>query len=681
MAEHSKLEAALIYASWGWPVLPVSPNSKLPAIKDWVNGASTDPEQIQKWWNAQPEYNIGIVTGHRSGLIVLDIDPRNGGDYSWQDWIDAHGVGDLRECPTQLTGRNGTHYLAQYTPELRSCEMAPGVDMLSDGRFFIAYPSHVDVQEGQGSGDYVWEASADPFDEDEPARPQAIPSNWIELIQTVRKKTTSISGPIIKGARNQALTSFAGSMRHAGASEAAILAALAVTNEERCEYPLPASELRQIAASVANYEPESDVLDAMSLGVIGAENILNQLAAGRTGFFLSRSSSFFKQPAPIPWTIKKWLPAGSTGMLFGESGVGKSFVAVDIACSIVTGRQWQGFKTQQGNVVYLAGEGNYGLRQRVVAWAKLNEHDCEEDFDRLLVSSEPLTLDDLGAPELVIREIHAITDEPVSVIFIDTLNRHMGGDENQQRDVRKLMNACGVVAAATGAAVVLVHHTGHGDKSGKSLRERGASAIRASLDVSILVSRESEKDPVINVSVVKMKDAPRPKPLNCRIQSVDLGWLDEDGEPEEKAGALVWESGDETAEDLGIDVSGLIDSSKKKKEKEPSGHRKLMFDTYMAVAGTKGRLTPDGLFDGVEIKIWRKAFAESVKNKKGEPLGYESARRIFNNEVDILKKQGHFDQVDDFYYPAGESAGEFSEQFAISLAALLLDVEVSEIEY
>ena len=69
---------ALYYAKeLGWAVLPVSHN-KIPAIKDWPNEASTDEEKIRSWWKENP-YNIGVLTGKRSGIIAMDIDPRNGG--------------------------------------------------------------------------------------------------------------------------------------------------------------------------------------------------------------------------------------------------------------------------------------------------------------------------------------------------------------------------------------------------------------------------------------------------------------------------------------------------------------------------------------------------------------------------------------------------------------------------
>jgi hypothetical protein len=87
----TKAEAALTYASWGWHVIPVVPNGKIPATQHGVKDATTDPEQIAIWWAQNPEFNIGIAAGAKSGIVVFDVDPRNGGEESWSKWVEANG--------------------------------------------------------------------------------------------------------------------------------------------------------------------------------------------------------------------------------------------------------------------------------------------------------------------------------------------------------------------------------------------------------------------------------------------------------------------------------------------------------------------------------------------------------------------------------------------------------------
>ena len=68
------LNEAIEYAKKGWKVFPLKENAKAPATSDGFKSATTDIEQITKWWKQNPKYNIGIATGQQSGISVIDID-------------------------------------------------------------------------------------------------------------------------------------------------------------------------------------------------------------------------------------------------------------------------------------------------------------------------------------------------------------------------------------------------------------------------------------------------------------------------------------------------------------------------------------------------------------------------------------------------------------------------------
>jgi hypothetical protein len=512
-----KGEAALLYASWGWRVLPVVPNGKLPATQHGVHDATINPEVITRWWATNPDYNVAIAAGEGSGIVVFDIDPRNGGTESWDEWTATNGRPP--DCAMQLTAGGGQHYLAQWDESIRSCKLGEGIDLLSNGRYFVAYPSTIEGRR------YEWEASSDPM---EGVGPFAIPIRWKIAIdakkRTQREAKGVASGGLIQGNRNDGLTSLAGAMRHFGMTEAEILAAISIANETRCEIPLPSSEIRQIVHSVCRYEPDSDVAASMALGSQAAEALLAAADEPSEDYYLTRATSFLSQPAPLQWIIKGWLPASSTTMVFGESGVGKTFVSLDISCSIATGLSWNNRKTTSGTVVYLAGEGNYGIRQRVASWALSNGVD---NLDNLLISNKAIDMDSPGAAAQILKAIRTLTDGTVTLVVIDTLNNHMSGDENSARDTRAMLNACNIVATAVKASVMLVHHVGH---QAEKVRARGSSAWRAALDTSIAVMRSKDDDKLIEVSCTKMKDGPDPEPIYGRLSPVDLGWADEDGE-------------------------------------------------------------------------------------------------------------------------------------------------------
>ena len=310
MTTVSKLDAALTYASWGWRVLPVIPNDKRPATAHGVNDATSDQEQIRKWWSANPEFNIGIAAGEASGIVVFDIDPRNGGDDSWDEFIKEHG--DTPDGAYQLTAGGGQHYIANWQDGIKSCELRPGVDLLANGRYFLASPSSINGKS------YEWEASSDPFDG---VAPFTIPEPW-RAAMAVRKVISNASeSGLITGNRNAGLTAIAGSMRHYGLSEHEIHAALMVANATRCEIPLPASEVAQIAHSVARYAPESDVAADMALGAEAAEGLF---PVAKINHPLNQFIDYDLNNIPATEFVLDGIISSGVVLIAGSAGVGKT---------------------------------------------------------------------------------------------------------------------------------------------------------------------------------------------------------------------------------------------------------------------------------------------------------------------------------------------------------------------
>lgn len=517
----TKAEAALLYASWGWHVLPVVPNGKVPATQHGHKDATTDPEQIARWWAQNPDYNVGIAAGARSGLIVFDVDPRNGGDATWEAWLRANG--QTPDGAMQMTAGGGEHHLGVYDPEIRSCKLGDGLDLLADGRYFLAYPSTI---EGRS---YEWEASSDPF---VGVAPFSIPDSWMASYRSLRKAETGSSAVepgsgLIKGSRNNGLTALGGAMRRHGFTEAEIMAALSIANETRCEMPLPASELTQIVKSVARYEPESDVGANVALGSDAADAILDAIRAETRDYFFTRATSYLSQPAPLKWIIKGWIPDSALCMVYGESGAGKTFVNLDMACHIAAGLDWHGHATRQGVVIYMAGEGNYGIRQRVASWCKAHN---VTSLDNLLISNKSVDVDSPHVAAQIINAVMEIHKGDACAIFVDTVNNHMTGNENEATDTRHMVNASKVVASAFNATVCFTHHTGNSIDAKN--RARGSSAWKASMDAMVLVSK---KDDLISIKCTKMKDAKEPEEFFGALAPVLLGWIDEDGEEVEGA--------------------------------------------------------------------------------------------------------------------------------------------------
>jgi hypothetical protein len=508
----TKLDYAYRYASLGWSVLPIYSNKKNPASRHGVHDATTNFQQIGEWWTQNPNYNIGIATGKKSGIVVFDIDPRNGGEESWEQWIAENG--EPPEGIVQLTAGGGIHYVAKYQDGIKSSKLADGIDLLSDGRLFIVSPSEIDGRK------YEWEVSGDPF---EGAKPFEIPGRWMTAIETTAKiRSSKLGDEPITSNRNDAITAIAGAMRNLGMTAVEMLPTLLALNDSRCSIPLPESEIRQIAQGIERYEPDSDIMQDVATGTEAAIELLNSTR----DFYLTKATSFLEQPAPLAWAIKGWLPANGLSMIYGESGAGKTFITLDMACCVACGLDWHGFKTKPGVVVYLCGEGNYGLKQRIAAWSKRYGI---TDLDNLIVSNRAFDLN-MRTEEGIVKAVKELTDRDVSLVIIDTLNNHMDGDENLAKDTRKLVNACKQLIFDLRCAVALNHHVGHGVEA--KMRARGSSAWKASLDSSILVS---QKNDVITIENTKMKDAKISEPVYGELCEVELDWRNEDGEPEQSA--------------------------------------------------------------------------------------------------------------------------------------------------
>lgn len=143
MAEQpSDLEAARRYLARGWSVLPLRPRDKRPLIL-WEHLQHERPSEqdVVEWFRRWPDANIGIVTGEISNLIVLDIDPKHGGDAALGRL--EQRFGPLSATVEAVTGGDGRHlYFAHPGGLTRNrAGLAQGIDLRGDGGYIVAPPS------------------------------------------------------------------------------------------------------------------------------------------------------------------------------------------------------------------------------------------------------------------------------------------------------------------------------------------------------------------------------------------------------------------------------------------------------------------------------------------------------------------------------------------------------------
>lgn len=231
---------------------------------------------------------------------------------------------------------------------------------------------------------------------------------------------------------------------------------------------------------------------------------------------------FMQQKEKVRRLIGKLIERGYTGQIFGPSGDGKTFVVLDMAMAVAAGLYWSGHHCEKGLVLFFAGEGHHGLKRRIKAWSN---HHGNPDLSNFHISQNTITFDaaDLRHATNEVKELEEATGQQVALIVIDTLARHLLGDENSTRDMSEFVRAVdGLRSEFPGSTAIIVHHTGNdAEKVGRS---RGSSALKAACDFEIQCTKGV-------LSFTKMKDAEAPTPIEFKLQPVEIGTDEETGEP------------------------------------------------------------------------------------------------------------------------------------------------------
>ena len=219
---------------------------------------------------------------------------------------------------------------------------------------------------------------------------------------------------------------------------------------------------------------------------------------------------------PIEFLVDGLIPANSLTSIFGSPGSGKSFIGIDVAMSVSTNSEFHGRPTRSGKTIYVAGEGYNGLVQRGYAWLVANGV-AIEDAD-IFISRTSVDLPEADARDILFDEINKVLepDDQLALLVVDTVSRNFGPlDENQTADMRRFVAAVDEIKDKFGCTVLLIHHSGHYDKS----RARGSIALKAALDAEFLVEK---RDSSLFIKPTKMKDVEEPKTLKLKLQPIEL---------------------------------------------------------------------------------------------------------------------------------------------------------------
>ena len=236
------------YAEQHWQVFPLQPKQKTPIVK-WADVATSDENMAVGWWDNNPEANIGIACGKRSGVIVLDVDAGHGGYESMADLRERYG--EIPETAVVKTGSGGEHiYFKHPGVEIRNSasKLGKGLDIRGDGGYVVAPPS---IHPNGNAYEWV-------------VRPREVGladmPQWMIDLLTVKEIPVPVvtNGLIANGSRNDTLTRKAGAMRRAAFSEDEIYPALLAYNRRNCLPPLSDGEVLAISRSMTRYPPAKE---------------------------------------------------------------------------------------------------------------------------------------------------------------------------------------------------------------------------------------------------------------------------------------------------------------------------------------------------------------------------------------------------------------------------------------
>jgi AAA domain/Primase C terminal 2 (PriCT-2) len=237
------------------------------------------------------------------------------------------------------------------------------------------------------------------------------------------------------------------------------------------------------------------------------------------------------------WLIKHLLPTTGVGLISGQWGTGKTFVAIDLALSLMTGTPFAGRTAKRkGGVLFIAAEGasEIPIRLSGLIEAKLPDHKDKlpfawaESWPMLMVSGavEQLAVIAKEAADRMKAEFGV----DLVLVIVDTMSAAAGfKDENASSEAQFVMNVLSELSRRTGALILACDHFGKAVETGT----RGSSAKEAAADVVIAClgdRAQAGSVTALSIAVRKLRSGATGAETPFRLRTVDMG-VDEDGEP------------------------------------------------------------------------------------------------------------------------------------------------------
>jgi len=260
--------------------------------------------------------------------------------------------------------------------------------------------------------------------------------------------------------------------------------------------------------------------------LLDVNGLINKLAVKdteRASFRLTRIGKIDIKPPE--WAVRHFLEKDSFCSIYGDSGAGKSFLAIELAACVATGTPFYCLPVKQGPVFYIAGEGNAGIARRLLAWSRMRGVSLERA--QLYLSTGAVSLIEplaMGAVNVAIEKLILKIGNPALVIM-DTWSRVLGGDDSSPQDAAAGVSVMDGLRARHGNfAAVVIHHCGNSEKN----RSRGWSGLRAAVDMEYRAERGA--DGILRLECTKAKDSAPIESMAFQFTEVELPIRTDSGE-------------------------------------------------------------------------------------------------------------------------------------------------------
>jgi predicted ATP-dependent serine protease len=238
----------------------------------------------------------------------------------------------------------------------------------------------------------------------------------------------------------------------------------------------------------------------------------SQANTTKSRFDIFSAGEAYQTRLPIKTIIEKLITAGSVNLLVGDGGIGKTYIVLDMAVSVVCDGQWLGYKTTKCPVLFIDEESG---KRRLLNRTEAVLHGHFVNDPNIPIYFLSLSGFDLGTKADQDHLKNFVLAGGFGLVIIDALADVMPGrDENSVKDVQPIFLALRRIAEETQAAIIVIHHTN------KSNSYRGSTAIKGAVDLMLQVELDKSTD-IIKFETIKARDT---EPINfaARAQFMTL---------------------------------------------------------------------------------------------------------------------------------------------------------------